>query len=303
MLRKSMLRFVTGYTTMFLCAVGCNSSSDTDEVGGGESSSEESWPVGYWFHEEGINNNADYDDYTIDLSSDGTGVRVVGAGGPISVTWSASDSSLMIDGVSASVSANCRTLGYQGLAYWRDSAGSDCPTQPNVLTSFERCAVGTFDLSDDDTKFTIELSADRFLKEDWDRNGPQRTMYQKVGVWSVTANGDVEVEYPQGGSEIRSTMKTLAGAARIGAMDPGCDVAQWDSLTTGNLCDNANVLDGGTWCLIDSMTLSPNYRLDCTEGSCECTKDGSVIATLADDGAACALTRRDSELWHSCCGH
>ncbi|MCC6523260.1 MAG: hypothetical protein IT373_11405 [Polyangiaceae bacterium] len=193
-----------------------------------------SWLVGTWFHDEGREGYADYADYSLTLGADGSFVWQTGSSTLVG-EWSAAGSAIDLEGARPlGHTAACHVIGLDGRSYLdRANDVGGCPTQPVPLSAVEACAVGRFTwTTPNGGSASYRLDADRTFEELFDDPGYTSggSAYARYGEFALDAAGNVVVTYPSGGAEVRTTVASLLGVSREGAVAAGCDMAAFMAL-------------------------------------------------------------------------
>jgi len=219
------------------CAPDDSEESGSASIGGslegGADSLHPQWLSDSWYHDDGRENYADYADYYIDLSADGSGHYwddhwIFDFSGE----WQLDGNQLTVGDYTMDIqwTPNCAVIEAEGKTFigTLDRERLDCPTTPDELSPTERCLVGRWSTYSNDGVITNQswwtFTEDRTYLETWDYSGYTSggSAGAVEGFWRVTNTGDIEITYPNGSSEVRAAISDFAGRTRDTAVDPAC---------------------------------------------------------------------------------
>ena len=192
------------------------------------------WIIDAWYHDDGRENYADYADYYIDLNDDGTGEYYDDHGiFAFAGAWKLEGHTLTVADYQMQIrwTDNCAVIDAEGKTFIGtiDAERPDCPTTTPPLSELEQCLVGDWSSSSYDGVITnsswLTLGADRSYLETWDYSGYTSggSAGAVEGQWKLLDSGDIEISYPGGTSEVRTSLAGVTGMSRDGSIAAGCD--------------------------------------------------------------------------------
>jgi hypothetical protein len=222
------------------------------------------WLVDGWYHDDGRENYADYADYYINLGEDGQGEYYDDHGiFAFAGEWTLEGKTLTVGGYALQIdwTDNCAVLSAEGKTFIGtiEADRPDCPTMTPPLTDLEACLVGDWSSSSNDGVISnsswLTLGADRSYLETWDFSGYTSggSAGAVEGRWQLLDSGDIEVTYPGGSSEVRSSIAGVTGMSRDSDVAAGCDEDAFDQEIAGG-CSQGDPYECNGDQLIDCAT-------------------------------------------------
>jgi hypothetical protein len=198
------------------------------------------WIADDWYHDDGRDGFATYADYYITLGADGFGSYTDDHGSyDFAGAWQLDGNMLTVGDYPAMEiewTPNCGVISAEGRTYIGtvDKARPDCPTKVDPLDDLEACLVGVWSTWSDYNGIIEEQSwtfgADRTYVEFYDSSGYTSGggAYAVEGQWRVTESREIEILYPAGDAEVRTSLDDFPGRTHDGDLDSACDRAGFE---------------------------------------------------------------------------